>query len=172
MIVPSFPGDCAWCGEPASERVHVRGRGNSKVYALACAEHAYGKKRLEVTATRAARPREHEVLERTEPICKSCGTEVTWIQLVKQVGDGFVVGKRMPVDRRPMRGKEPKRSLVLVNAKTAQGLVLTDAFVKSGNAQRWIDAGTHQLHMSHFVTCPSAARHRQQQNRPAATAAA
>jgi predicted Zn-ribbon and HTH transcriptional regulator len=79
VILPTFPGDCAWCGEPASERVHVSGRGMSKVYALACADHAHGKKVLEVAHTRAATRREPEVLERTEPLCQSCGAEVTWV---------------------------------------------------------------------------------------------
>lgn len=172
MILPTFPGDCAWCGEPASERVYVSGRGNGKIYALACADHAHGKKVLEVSHTRAARQREPEVLERREPLCQSCGAEITWIRLVKKVGERFVTGKRMPVDRRPMQGREPKRSLVAVNKQTGQGLVLTDAVVNSGEAQRWLDAGA-QLHLSHFMTCSSAARHRRQQpNRTAATAVA
>jgi hypothetical protein len=50
--------------------------------------------------------------------------------------------------------------------------VLTDALVSSGEAQRWLDAGA-RLHLSHFMTCSSAALHRRQrQNRTAATAAA
>lgn len=168
MILPSFPGDCAWCGDPASECIHVSGRGHAKVYALACAQHAHGKKRHDVGSTRAARTREPVVLERTEPLCQSCGAEVTWVQLVK---DGRV-GKRMPVDRRPMHGKEPKRSLVVVNPRTSKAIVLTDALVSSGEAQRWVDAGA-RLHLSHFMTCTSAALHRRQrQNRIAATAAA
>lgn len=159
--IPSFPGDCAWCGEPASERVHVRGRGMRKVYALACHEHA----RRFVPHVPATPAREVPVLERTEPICESCGAEVTWVQLVK---DGRA-GKRMPVDRRPMHGRDPKRSLVVVNPETSRAIVLTDALVGSGEAQRWLDKGA-RLHLSHFMTCSSAARHRRR-NQTAVAAA-
>jgi hypothetical protein len=161
--MPSFPGNCAWCGEPASERVHVRGRGMRRVYALACSEHA----RRFVPHVPSKPRREPAVLERTEPLCESCGAEITWVTLVKAEAGRYVPGKRMPVDRRPMHGKEPKRSLVVVSPKTSRALVLTDAIVRSGEAQRWLDAGA-RLHLSHFTTCSSAARHRRQRTAAAA----
>lgn len=168
MQLPSFPGSCAWCGSPASERVYVSGRGMSKVYALACAEHTRGKKRYEVNATRAARSREPEILERTEPLCQSCGAEITWISLPRN-------SKRMPVDRRPLRVTEPKRAMVLVDAKKPVGVVLKQSDLDSGAAKRRLDGGA-RLHLSHHMTCEVVKRaretRRRQQNRTAATAAA
>lgn len=143
---------CSWCDEGASDRVKVARRRGRDVYAYACREHA---RRL---SPAEPEPVEETVVEeRTEPLCTSCYDEVTWVQLVK---DGRRT-KRMPVDRRPLRGAEIKRSMVVVNPRKGTAVVLTQAHVDSGEAKRWVDAGA-QLHLSHFVTCSSAKQHRRQ----------
>ena len=144
----SWPENCQWCGEPASERIRVGQRGARAVYAYACRDHAD-----KLLPASADPPKEEPVAEeRVEPLCRDCFAEITWISLPRN-------GKRMRIDRRALGIKEPRRSLVLVDVKGAKGVVLKQADVDSGAAAKRIAAGA-RLHTSHSATCSAKPRKR------------
>lgn len=141
---------CQWCGAGATDRISIGRRRGRAVYAYACREHA---QRL----APAPEPEKTEpvVEERTEPLCGSCFAEITWISLPRNE-------KRMPVDRAPLHTKDPRVSMVLVDARKPIGVVLKKTDIDSGAAARRIQAGA-RLHLSHHATCPSAKSHRRRE---------
>lgn len=134
---------CGWCSEPATRQIKV---GRKRVYV--CRAHAakYGPKRKPKPT-----PPPTEV---TPPICSSCGAEITWVTLWK---DGKVTS-RMPVDRAPQNGREPRVGMVVRNPRTGLGMTLSR--IALSKAAEWVRSGRANLHQSHFVTCSSAERHR------------
>ena len=67
--------------------------------------------------------------------CKSCGKRIDWYVVAAS-------GKRMPIDPEP----------------APNGNVRVDVVA---NAVEVVPAGSHvPLYLSHFATCPSAAKHR------------
>lgn len=78
------------------------------------------------------------------PTCRSCGQPIQWATTT--------TGKRMPVDRRP----HPDGNVLLRPRTAGPGLEA----VVLGPLERLAQERVHQLHQSHFATCPQADQHR------------
>lgn len=76
--------------------------------------------------------------------CRSCGAPVTWATTT--------TGKRMPVDSAP----HPDGNVLLRPRSRGEGLEA----VVLGPLERLAQGRVHQLHHSHFATCPNATDHR------------
>lgn len=84
-----------------------------------------------------------DLSQRTEPLCPDCFAEITWINLPRN-------GSRMSVERNPLRVTEPRRGLVLVDARRPQGVVLRESDLAA--ARHRVAQGA-RLHYPHAAKC-------------------
>lgn len=75
--------------------------------------------------------------------CRSCGAEILWVTTTN--------GKRMPVDREP----SDRGNVDITDLSQAR-------YLRQGQVELAREANL-PLHLSHFATCPNAARHRRAQ---------
>lgn len=89
-----------------------------------------------------------DIEERTEPLCRDCFAEVTWIDLPRN-------GSRMCVDRKPLGISEPRKGFVLVDPSGRKGVVLKQSDI--AGARERIAQGA-RLYRAHRISCSSAQR--------------
>jgi hypothetical protein len=80
--------------------------------------------------------------------CRSCGAEIVWAVTTE--------GRRMPVDAQPVDGG----NLLLTPADHRRPAGEPTATVVGKRAQPTLFGDDGPRYVSHFVTCPDAARHR------------